>query len=103
MADQHDAFELERVEEAEDVARVILDRVSRRRRVALAAAAHVEREHVARVREPRVHEPVEGVGVRSQAGNEHEDAAFAPVVEVVQPDPVRLHEAVAHDRASSLE
>ena len=102
VADDHDALEPERVEEPEHVAAVILDRVPRRRRVALAAAAHVERENVGHVRQPRVDEPVEGVGVRGEAGKEHERGAVATVVEVVQPDPVRLDEAVAHDRASSL-
>ena len=47
VAAHHDALELERVEKPEDVARVILHRVAGRRRVALAAATHVEREHVA--------------------------------------------------------
>ena len=103
MADQHDTVELECVEQAEDVARMVLDRVSGRRCIALATATHVQREHVAQVGEPRMHEPVEGVGVRRQAGDEHEHGAVAAVVEVVHPDPVRLDVAVAHDRASSLE
>ena len=82
---------------------MVFDRVTGGRRIALATAAHVQSEHVAQVGEPRMHEPVEGVGVRRQAGDEHENGAFATVVEVVHPDPVRLDVAVTHDRASSLE
>ena len=102
VAAHHDAFEPERVEKPENVARVIVHRVARRGRIALATAAHVEREHMGHVREPRAHEPVEGVRVRREAGSEHEDRPVAAVVEVVHPDPVRVHKAVAHDPASPL-
>ena len=103
MTDEHDTGEVECVEEAEDVARMVFDRVTGGRRIALATAAHIQREHVAQVGEPGMHEPVEGVGIRRQAGDEQEHGAFATVVEVVHPDPVRLDVAVTHDRASSLE
>ena len=59
VAAHHDPVELERVEEPDHVAGVILHRVAGRRGIALAAAAQVEREHVRDVPEPRAHEPVE--------------------------------------------
>ena len=101
MAAHHDALELERIEQPEHVTGVILHRVAVRRRVALAASTHVERKHVGDIPETRPHEPAEGVRVRRQARREHEGRPRAAVVEIVQPDPVRLDEPVgrAHGAA----
>ena len=101
VAAHHDALELERIEQPENVPRMILHRVAVRRRVALAASTHVEREHVAHIPEARAHEPVEGMRVRRQAGREHERRARAPMVEVVHPDPVRLDEPVGRAQGAA--
>ena len=94
MASHHDALELERIEQPEDVPGVILHRVAGRRRIALAASTHVEREHVGHIPEACPHEAAEGVRVRRQARREHERRPRAAMVEIVQPDPVRLDEPV---------
>ena len=103
VAAHHDPLEAELVEQPEDVAGVILHRISRRRRVALAPATQVECDHVRHLREPRVHEPVEGVCIRRQSRRQDQDRAGAGMIEIVQPDPVRLRVPVVHDPSLSLE
>ncbi len=99
---EQDAVEPERVEEAEQVGRVLVHRVAVVRRVAQAAAAEVDREHAERGREPGGGEPVEEVGVRREAVGKDEHRPVAAVIEQVEADPVRLDEpALAHDAWSS--
>ena len=102
MPAEQDAVEPERVEEAEQVGRVVVHRVAVVGRVAQAAAAEVDREHAERGREPGGGEPVEEVRVRREAVGQDERRPVAAVVEQVEANPVRLDEpALAHDAPSS--
>ncbi len=75
---------------------MVLHGVAGRGLVTLAAAAKIEGENGGGSGQARRNEPVEGVCVGRQPGREHERRPGPGVLEIVEPNAIRVDVAIAH-------